>query len=282
MEKLLVIMDSAEVNANTIRFAAYLTRLTHSKLTGIFLDNPEPVQADEVMMSETTGSSGMVMESIVIRKSSDDGNLEKMKEENIRLFREVAEQEGVNVVVEPGEISTVDIIKKTRFADILVIDAKTQFYGIDQGGISRFVKEALQEAECPVIIAPEEFEAIDSIVFCYNGIKSSVFAIKQFMYLFPQLTYKRAKVINLNLETEHSEEDEQQFSDWLNYHFKDVEFLSMNDDAVPAFFNYLVKKRNDFVVMGAYGKGLLASFFGNDGNEDVGRTSSLPLFISHY
>jgi nucleotide-binding universal stress UspA family protein len=282
MEKLLVIMDSSEININTIRFAAYLTKLTHSKLTGIFLDNPEPAEVQEVIMSETTDSSGMVLESVVISKTSDDGSGEKMKEENIRIFRDVAEQEGVQVVVEPVDISTPEIIKKTRFADILVIDAKTQFYGIDQGGISRFVKEALQDAECPVIIAPEDFESIDNIVFCYNGIKSSVFAIKQFMYLFPQLTYKRTKVINLNLETEHSAADEKEFGDWLKYHFKDVEFLSMNDEAVPAFFNYLVKKRNDFVVMGAYGKGLLASFFGNDGNEDTGRTASLPLFISHY
>jgi hypothetical protein len=282
MEKLLVIMDSSEVNVNTIRFAAYLTRLTHSKLTGIFLDNPEPVEVGEVIIKETTELSEMVLESVVIRKTESDVDLEKMKEENIRVFHEVAGQEGVQAFIESDTISTGDIIQKTRFADILVIDAKTQFFGTDQGGISHFVKDTLQDAECPVVIAPEDYVNIDNIVFCYNGIKSSVFAIKQFMYLFPQLTYKRVKIINLNAEDQRSPDEERVFADWLKYHFKDVEFLLMNDDAIPAFFNYLIKKRNDFVVMGAYGKGLLASFFGNDGNEDVGRTTNLPLFISHY
>jgi hypothetical protein len=275
-------MDSSEVNVNTIRFAAYLTRLTHSKLTGIFLDNPEPVEVGEVIIKETTELSEMVLESVVIRKTESDVDLEKMKEENIRVFHEVAGQEGVQAFIESDTISTGDIIQKTRFADILVIDAKTQFFGTDQGGISHFVKDTLQDAECPVVIAPEDYVNIDNIVFCYNGIKSSVFAIKQFMYLFPQLTYKRVKIINLNAEDQRSPDEERVFADWLKYHFKDVEFLLMNDDAIPAFFNYLIKKRNDFVVMGAYGKGLLASFFGNDGNEDVGRTTNVPLFISHY
>jgi hypothetical protein len=275
-------MDSSEVNVNTIRFAAYLTRLTHSKLTGIFLDNPEPVEVGEVIIKETTELSEMVLESVVIRKTESDVDLEKMKEENIRVFHEVAGQEGVQAFIESDTISTGDIIQKTRFADILVIDAKTQFFGTDQGGISHFVKDTLQDAECPVVIAPEDYVNIDNIVFCYNGIKSSVFAIKQFMYLFPQLTYKRVKIINLNAEDQRSPDEERVFADWLKYHFKDVEFLLMNDDAIPAFFNYLIKKRNDFVVMGDYGKGLLASFFGNDGNEDVGRTTNVPLFISHY
>jgi hypothetical protein len=279
MEKILVILDGAEVNTNTIKFASYLARLTHSRLSGIFVDNPEPVELQEIVIAGTEASS-LVVESLSVKKTGDEMKL--LKEDNVKVFQEVARKEGVEVFIDPDELLTSeDVIQKTRYVDLLVIDANTQFYGMEDGGISSFVKESLQDAECPVIIAPAAFESIDNIVFCYNGIKSSVFAMKQFMYLFPQLTYKRAKVLNLNPDQERSAQEEKSFSDWLKYHYKDVEFMLLNDDAIPAFFNYLTKKRNDFVVMGSFGKGLLGSFFESDADGNT-RINHLPLFVAHY
>lgn len=276
MEKILVMLDGLNVNANTVRFACYLSRITNSKLTGILIENPQMHTEISVEKGE---SPGILVESVLIKKTREDD--EKLWIDNVNIFQDIAEEEGVEAYIDADEtLSTIDVVHETRFADILIVDAKA-FYNVFDGEPNNFIKEVLAESECPVVISPEDFEPVENVVFCYNGMKSSVFAIKQFMYLFPELKNKRAKIINLAATDDVTKEDEQAITNWLNYHFKDVEFIRLEDDALNAFFNYLRKKRNDFVVMGAYGKGLLTSFFENDfdGENDIVR---LPLFIAHY
>lgn len=276
MEKILLMMDGLDVNINTIRFACYLSRLTHSKLTGIFIENP--VEQEEITIARAETADTLV-ESIYVKKTREDN--ERIKEENIHIFQDVVEQEDIETFIDADEtLTTIDVVHKTRFSDILVIDGKA-FQELYEEVPNSFVKEVLQEAECPVVIAPEEFDSIDDIVFCYNGMKSSVFAMKQFTYLFPELRNKRVKVINLSSDQEISEDDEKAITGWLGYHYKDVEFTTLGNDALNAFFTYLLKKKNDFVVMGAYGKGLLAAFFETRAEERA-RTTRLPLFIAHY
>ena len=74
-----------------------------------------------------------------------------------------------------------------------------------------------------------------------------------------------------------AEEDKLQVSNWLQYHYADVEFIALGRNATESLSNYLLKKKNDFAVMGGYGHGLLSSFF-PDNSKEVGlRVSSLPF-----
>ena len=51
-----------------------------------------------------------------------------------------------------------------------------------------YMIEALRASESPVVVVPENFSRIDHLAFAYDGGKESMFAIKQFTYLFPNLT----------------------------------------------------------------------------------------------
>ena len=279
MEKILLAIDSQNLDTNTLSFACYLALLTNSRLTGIFLENLEVEEEVVINQSEEIP----FIESISIQEKPEDEEKVKVREGNMNLFKSITEKKGVQASIHLDKgIPAAEIISETRFADILIIDAATSFSSFYDGPITRFVKDLLHHAECPVVISPENFEVIDSIVFCYNGSKSSVFAIKQFTYLFPELRYNRAKIIFLSRENEESEAEVLVLAEWLRYYYTDVEFLAMEKDATEAFFNYLLKKKNDFVVMGAYGRGLLASFFENNAGETEVRTTSLPIFVAHY
>ena len=39
MKKILVAIHAKQINANVFDFACYIAKLTHSKLTGVFLEN---------------------------------------------------------------------------------------------------------------------------------------------------------------------------------------------------------------------------------------------------
>ena len=279
MDKIILALDSRNMDPNAIRFACHLIRLTHSRLIGFFLEK-EPI--DEQVIVAQTGSSSLI-ESVAVIAESDDEQEDLLTEENIQLFSELTEKEGVHALIEFGNgIGVSEIISNSRFADVVILNAATCMTVYDENFPSFFVKNILNNAECPVIISPEIFNGIDNIVFCYDGSKSSVFAMKQFTYLFPEFKYTRAKVIYLNKDDKFLEEDREAVTEWLSYHYSDVEFVALDGNAVEAFFNYVLLKRNDLIVMGAYGRGLLASFFKNDGKENTDRTISIPVFIAHY
>lgn len=275
MEKVLVLLDGLKVDINTARFACYLARLTHSKLTGVLVESS--VLQEEKTLAKADGAD-VLLQTVLTKKTDED--IEKLWIENVNFFEDITEEEGVEAFIEADKtLSTFDVVQEARFADILILDAKA-FYNASGNEPNHFVKQILQEAECPVVITPDNFQPIEDVVFCYNGMKSSVFAMKQFIYLFPQLKAKRAKLITIAERNEVSEEDEETIANWLRYHFNDVEFIKLKGDALNAFFNYLQKKKNDFVVMGAYGKGMLTGFLESDaeGKMDVVR---VPLFVAH-
>lgn len=277
MEKILIALDNRKLHRSTIEFAVYLSILTHSRLSGVFLNNV--VVEEEVLVNEIEDGAD-IFQTISLREVVHDDT--KIKAENLLLFERLTSDAGIEPYIEFEEgIPAIDLPKITRFADLLIIDATT-FSGMYDGVPTRFVKDILQNGECPVIIAPREFTGIDNIIFCYNGMKSSVFAIKQFNYLFPELEDKKAKVLYLNTPYEPTNQEEEAITDWLQYHYRDVEFIDIAGDATAdAFFEYLLEKHNDFIVMGPYGRRLLDSFF-EPAEEGQSRVTSLPIFISYY
>ena len=270
-------IDSLNLDENAVQFATYLARLTDSNLTAIFLQ--DLVREDAVVLP--LGEDGSSGEVIMIRESADDQDSVELRDENIQLFRELVREAGIpaSVYLDNGDPAR-GIIAESRYADLLVIDPATSFSALYDGPPTRFVKDILQEANCPVVISPKSFEDIDNIIFCYDGSKSSLFAMKQFSYLFPELRSKRAKVIDL--VTGEFAGDKEGVTEWLKYHYDDAEWIAAEPEVTDALFNYLLRKKNDFVVMGAYGRGLLASFFEEDFEEGTTRTTTLPIFVAHY
>ena len=268
-------IDSQNLDENSVNFAIYLAQLTRSNLTAFFL---EDLVREEVILQREEGNE---VDLIFIRESANDKGSAELRDRNILVFRELVRKAGVpvSIYLDKG-IPARDIVAESRFADLLVIDAATSFSAMYEGPPTRFVKDILQEAGCPVVISPESFVDIENIIFCYEGNKSSLYAMKQFSYLFHELRYKRVKVIDLSVG--EFPEDKQRITEWIRCHYNDVEWIAAEPEAAGALFNYLLRKKNDFVVMGAYGKGLLASFFEKDPEEGTTRTTSLPIFVAHY
>src|SRR5579872_831320 len=169
MEKILLAIDSLNLDENAVHFAAYLARLTHSNLTAIFLQ--DLVRQEAVVLQ--LGEDGNAGEVIMIQDSADEGAME-LRDENIQLFRELVREAGIpaGVYLDNGDPAT-GIIAESRYADLLVIDPSTSFSARYDGPPTRFVKDILQEAGCPVVISPKSFEDIDNIIFCYDASKSS-------------------------------------------------------------------------------------------------------------
>jgi hypothetical protein len=278
MEKILLAIDAINPDKNTLDFACYLGRLTKSKVTGVFLEN---LSAEErPVVKQLHGMAYVDWE--VDEKSDEHKAKMELIERNISFFKEGCINRGVSYTLHRDRgVPARELIKESRFADVLVVDAETSFNKRYEGTPTEFVADIFKKAECPVIIAPVAFEAIDEVIFAYNGSSSSVFAIKQFTYLFPQFHNRKASIIQVNEAGEWQDLDKFKFKEWLEQHYTDLHFEALKGKTDSKLFDYLFKKENMFLVLGAYGRSALSQFFKRSHADLLVKTVSQPIFIAH-
>jgi len=281
MEKILLAMNAAHPNIQTIDFACYIARLTKSRLTGVFLEGL--VDGDGREKGEPDMFGGGAWDSDAENPDVVPATIPSaVTEANIRLFREACVcRDTLSLVHRDRGIPLSEILAETRFADLLIVDAETSFSRTDRKIPGRFVKEVLDASECPVLMAPYHFDAIEEIVLAYNGTASSVYAIKQFTALFPGLANKPVHVVNVRHDENGAIEDQFKMKEWLKAHYEKVDFVLLKGEASDELFGYLLNKKGAIVVMGAYGRSVVSRFFKPSQARLVVKTINLPIFIAH-
>jgi hypothetical protein len=278
MEKILLAIDAIRVNKSSLEFACYLARLTKSKVTGVFLEN---LVADEKpVLKKAYGRAYVNWE--INEASQEYQNKVQLIDDNIRYFKESCIQQEVCFQLHRDRgVPETELLDETRFADILVADAALSFTKQYAGMPSTFVKDILSNAECPVIIAPERFEGIDEIVFTYNGSASSLFAIKQFTYLLPQLSTKKTTILQINEAGEWHDPEKYKFKEWLKNHYINLHFEAQKGKTDSILFEALFSKKNMILVMGSYGRNALSKFIQHSQADILLKTVAHPIFITH-
>lgn len=279
MEKILLAVDAIKPNKNALEFACYLGRLTRSTITGVFLENLEPKNRPVLQQLQRMTSLDW---SETEKKDAYNNTKEEVIEKNIELFKEgcICRDVNYHIHLDRG-LPLTELVEETRFADLLVTDASISFHQQFTGLPSLFVRDVLKTAECPVIIAPERFEGIDEIVLAYNGAPSSVFAIKQFTYLFPQLCHIKTTIIHANESGEWNGTDKYKFKEWLKDHYTHLHFEVLKGDPGTKLFDYLFTKKKMFLVMGAYGRNALSELFIKNPADFLIKVVTQPIFIAH-
>jgi nucleotide-binding universal stress UspA family protein len=277
MEKIMLAMDPVHINTQTIEFSCYLARLTGSRLIGVFLEDvlSEPVYGElPQVVPVQAGVAADAMAGVTKPEITDA---------SIQLFRRACEARGVVSNIHRDRGTPLDeVIQESRFADLLVIDVDTSFSRKRGSVPAKFVKDVLQHAECPVIISPYTFHAIEEVIFAYNGSASSVWAIKQFTYLFPELKQKKAVIVNVKEKNDGAIEEQYKIKEWLHHHYSDVDVIILPGDPSNELFAYLIEKKNAVVVLGAYGRGWLSRLLKPSQAQIIVKTVNLPLFITHH
>jgi nucleotide-binding universal stress UspA family protein len=247
MEKILLAVAGEEQHPHAVDFACYLARLTHSRLIGAFLVNNSATS-----------------------------------DEAVRRFREACVCRDVPARIHrDGGVPLEEMLQESRFSDLLVVDPETSFGRNGRKIPGQFVENVLAGAECPVIVVPFTFEAVEAVYFCFDGRASSMYAIRQFTYLFPEFRHKKAIVL-CAVEGEPSGLDgETKLKEWLSVHYTDSDIVHLQGEAGDELFGYLLEKKDAMVVLGAYGRGELSRMFKPSTAALLLKTLNLPIFIAH-
>jgi len=279
MQNILLVLDGTEPNSNATDFACFIASLTHSNLHAIFIQN---IKGEDQPALKNLFALPYV-ETITARDFPENKQHEDARTELEKIFTTTCMNRGINQRISYNRKAEVrEVLTESRFADLIILDPQTSFSKSDDGTPSGFVKEILTGAECPVILTPYSFSAIDELIFTYDGSRSSVYAIRQFANMFSKLASKKLTVLQIDESAGSKIDEKEKLEALLNCHFSKVVYRQFIGSPGDEMFEYLLGKENAFVIMGAYGKGPLSNPFRHSRADLLVKTINLPLFTAHH
>ena len=277
MEKILFLVDQKGIDKSALDFACYLADITHSKLNAIFMDpeNFTLARAEKILYesADTTSVDPLFSEPYWNTSLA----------EHKRAFALACSSKGIRWLNNTDSLfSAADIVKETRFADLLVISGETRVDAFAETPPTALIKEILSKSECAVIIAPLDFTGVDEVVFAYDGSESSMYAIKQFTYLFPQFSDQRVIYLQVNNKEDSEIVSHEKFNSFLQEHYSAIGYDILHGKAGDELFAYLLGKKNTLIVIGAYGRSAVSTALRKSTAELLLKTSPLAIFITHH
>lgn len=270
MKKVLLAFDGTHFPQNAFDFARMLNENQTVILTGAFL--PEPA-------STGPWSYAYGADPFPSLPLEDETVFEEIRR-NVDKFKMLCEKNRIQYIIHQNfsDFLFPDLKKETRFADILLL-SETFYSGVQPN--DKYLKETIAEAECPVIVIPEEFDFLTSNILAYDGSASSVYAIKQFAYLFPLLALNETLLISMGKEGIDKLPDQLFIEELATRHFPDITLMREEINPERYFSLWLAQKKNALLVTGSFGRSALSRFFKKSFITDLFEDLKLPLFIAH-
>lgn len=277
MKKMIAAVDALHFSPSQLDVFRYFAREQDARLTIMCLDNFSAEMEPMISMAPECYAINYAQITAEGRAA-----LEWERTANIRKLKDACAEGGICLrIVETNGYPVQEIVKESRFADLLLLSADTSFGILTDGVPTRFVKETLATAECPVMVLPAELSSIREIVFSYNGTFSSTYAIRTFTALFPESCNIPVKLLYVEEKNNHRIPNEDKIISYLSLHYDQVSTEVLTGDPASAFLAYLIRRNDCLVTYGAYGRSAMSRFFHRSDAENVLRTVNIPIFITH-
>lgn len=271
MKKVIIPFEGTGFSEGAFSFATMLQKEAPILLAGVFLAKVN-YNSFFFLPSAFTGPAYIpVHEDVneeVIDKSIDDfkGRCEK-NNMKYRVHKELY----ASVIPQ--------LSKETRFADFMIIGSEI-FYTMGSNGPLDYLKDALRNTECPVVIVPEKCNLPSQIIIAYDASASSVYAIKQFINLFPFLCVLPATLVYEGDE-KHEIPESSLIEEFLNCHFKNLTVSKIVGSEKKHFHSWLGEQRNPLLISGSFSRSGISELFNKGFVVDSIRQHKTPIFIAH-
>ena len=271
MNKILLVFDGTHFSRQALEF---IRQLNEIQLTGLFVP-----QANYANMRSL--SAGGRAEPFFIPLPEEEDKLAVGK--NIQEFERICKHNNIDYSVHKDlfDFALPEIKKECRFADLLILCSELFYKETAKEEPNEYVKEILHHSECPVLLLPEEFEFPSTNILAYDGTESSVFAIKQFAYLFPSLLGQETVVVFVNEKVGNSVPDNGYIEELVSRHFNKPVFMNLYYYPQKYFNLWAMGKKGGIIISGAFGGSALSRMFHKSFIKEVIHDHKLPVFIAH-
>jgi hypothetical protein len=139
----------------------------------------------------------------------------------------------------------------------------------------------LEEAACPVLVVPEQFDFPKSIIMSYDGKEDSIFAIKQFAYLFPEWSDLPTILVYAGKDTNGNLPNKEMIEELVRSHFSHFTSDYLEMDPRKYFPSWMMEKESAILVCGSFGRSGISNLFKQSFVKEIIGDHRLPVFIAH-
>lgn len=272
MKKLLLLSDGSNFPAGAFELIKYLHEREAIAVSGFFYAS---VSYEMLVASSLSASV--------------DGFLSEVNERSQEVKQQIdafvhhctVNQIDFSVHREPDTVALDDIIKESRFADLLLISEELYCKDFDTVQPNAYMKELLHRSECPVLLVPEKFREPAKIIICYDGSKECLFAIKYFVNLLSLFTKIETELVFIKDEDGRDIPDMEYLEAYVAKHFSNLTINKLPFNAEKFFTKWLECQDSPFVVSGSFGRSALSLVLRHSFIESVISEHLSPIFIAH-
>ena len=199
-------------------------------------------------------------------------------------FSEECESHGIKYQIYPdtGEWDRDLFTNESRFADLVVMSEELFCLDALRAQPNYFMEETLRSSECPVVVVPENFQKIDRLAVAYDGGKEGMFALKQFVYLFPDYVDLPADFVHFKNVADDGIPDRELLQEYTSTHFESLYASKLHFDPKKYFSSWLENKKNVLLVAGSYSRSVYSNVFRHSFAGDLIAKHTCPIFIAHF
>ena len=274
MKKILLAFDGKNFSKGALDFARVLNEKNPILVIGAFLPQ---VNYANLFSNSGGGMVGSFAVPVL------EGEASEAVQKSIEHFESYCSRNHLEYRVHRdfNDFALPELKKETRFADLLVLSSETFYGNIDTIEPNIYLKEVLHSLECPVVTVPETFEFPTSNILAYDGSESSVYAIKQFAYLFPELSDNNTILIYAKEKGGEEFPDEINIEELAARHFSDLTLLRLEADPEKYFDSWLMDHSKAILISGAFGRSGISRLFHKSFVAGIISDHKLPVFIAH-
>lgn len=273
MKKILLAFDGSHFSEAALDFAKKINDADPVMLAGAFLPQVDYANLWSMAQNQTQGPALLPL----LEDSSS-----KEVQHNIKRFESYCRQNRIPFKTHATyfDFAMPELKKESRFADLMIVSSG-EFYkqaGTDASNL--YLKEILHDLECPLIVIPEKHVSPKSNILNYDGGSSSVYAIRQFASLFPELAKHPTIIVHL---ADNKEEwpHHDQIKELVDVHFPQVTWQQLSVPSKDYFSSWLLEHREAILVSGSFGRSGLSMLFRKSFITDAINEHLMPVFIAH-
>ncbi|HKH60814.1 MAG TPA: universal stress protein [Flavitalea sp.] len=277
MKKIIAAIDGLKHSKSVTKYAVYLAKQTNAHIVGVFLDD---FTYHSYKTYEVIGDNRVSEET---RETLEEHDKET-REESLKSFKDACQEACLNYSIHHDRsIAIHELLHESIYADLLVIDRKETLTHYDEKIPTRFIRDLLSEVQCPVLLVPQTFQAVDKLILLYDGEPSSVYAIRTFSYVLPTLKQLDTEVVSVKgaNQTAHLP-DKRLIREFMKRHYPKANFTVLNGEPEEEIVIHLEEQNgNMLIVLGAYRRGMVSRWFRRSMADVLMEQSNAPLFIAH-
>lgn len=273
MRKILLAFDNSNFSDGAFAFAKKLNETSPILLTGVFLPHLQYAN----LWSYADGFGGPMYAPIM------DGHESEVLEKNMKRFEDLCLKNAIEYRIRKDFINLAlpELKKETRFADLLLIGGESFYENMGLGEPNTYLKEALHGVECSVVVVPEKYIFPTANILSYDGSEASVFAIRQFAYLLPELTQNKTLLVYATDKPNRSIPNEPYIEELVSRHFSDLTVTKLDFDPKKNFATWISEKHESIMVAGSFGRSAVSQLFKKSFITDIIKEHHVPVFVSH-